>query len=478
MNEPTLQRIQAELRNRLTGQKFGKIFPLAKYRIAIDFRLSDGTYLFIAVEPNSPRTYLIERRLKTLEEQSGRLQSFYLRIQKHFANAVVRNVEKIADERVLKMVFDGQNELGEDRRSALLIQLTGRSSNLFLLGENDQIIESLRKTEGQGQITGGSYAPPARLEGRTGSNLQVFPQGTHQTLSAALDGFYLHKEADEGFRSKANSAKALLNKEIKKKNRLRKRLIQDLENHGDPGQWKHFGEVLLANVSTAERSENKIFAIDYFDPETPRIEIEAEEHLSVTEAAEDYFKRYGKARNAKSEISARLELLGAELAELEFRKSALNRAIADRNEDALESFQGIDNRGIPPRNKSKADDPFPGTKRYLSTDGFEILVGKRSKDNDFLTFRIAKSLDTWLHAADYPGSHVIIRNPNRKEIPHSTLLEAAGLAAFYSKAKNESKAAVHYTQKKFVNKPKGSAPGLVSLASFKTVIVKPGVPKK
>ncbi len=103
-------------------------------------------------------------------------------------------------------------------------------------------------------------------------------------------------------------------------------------------------------------------------------------------------------------------------------------------------------------------------------------MGKKAKDNDVLTFKTARSLDTWMHAADYPGSHVVIRNPDRKEVPQRTLLEAAQLAAFYSQGKSQVKAAVHYTQKKFVNKPKGAAPGLVSLASFKTILVKPEFP--
>ncbi|MCA1607996.1 MAG: NFACT RNA binding domain-containing protein, partial [Acidobacteria bacterium] len=117
-----------------------------------------------------------------------------------------------------------------------------------------------------------------------------------------------------------------------------------------------------------------------------------------------------------------------------------------------------------------------GVRQFTSSDGFEILVGKKAKDNDYLTFRMAKSLDTWMHAADYPGSHVVVRNPNRREIPQKTLLEAAQLAAFYSQARRHPKAAVHYTQKKFVNKPRGAAPGLVSLASFKTILVEPKVP--
>jgi predicted ribosome quality control (RQC) complex YloA/Tae2 family protein len=81
-----------------------------------------------------------------------------------------------------------------------------------------------------------------------------------------------------------------------------------------------------------------------------------------------------------------------------------------------------------------------------------------------------------MHAADYPGSHVVIRNPNRKEVPQRTLLEAAQLAAFYSQGKKQTKAAVNYTEKKFVNKPKRAAPGLVRLASFKTILVEPVFP--
>jgi predicted ribosome quality control (RQC) complex YloA/Tae2 family protein len=91
---------------------------------------------------------------------------------------------------------------------------------------------------------------------------------------------------------------------------------------------------------------------------------------------------------------------------------------------------------------------------------------------------VAKSSDLWLHAADYPGSHVIVKNPGRGEIPQNTLLEAAQYAAFFSRAKEQPKVAVHYTQKKFVNKPKGASAGLVSLSSFKTILVEPKISPK
>ena len=113
-------------------------------------------------------------------------------------------------------------------------------------------------------------------------------------------------------------------------------------------------------------------------------------------------------------------------------------------------------------------------RRYRSSDGYEILVGRGARDNDQLTFRVARSQDTWLHAADYPGSHVVVRNHRRDaDVPHRTLVEAAQLAAHFSQARKDAKVAVNYTQRKFVSKPKAAAPGLVRLSSFRTLLVEP-----
>jgi predicted ribosome quality control (RQC) complex YloA/Tae2 family protein len=100
-------------------------------------------------------------------------------------------------------------------------------------------------------------------------------------------------------------------------------------------------------------------------------------------------------------------------------------------------------------------------------------VGRAARDNDNLTFKIAKPNDLWLHAADYSGSHVVVRNPTRKDIPQRTLIEAAQLAAHFSRANKDPKVDVHYTQRKFLSKPKGTAPGLVRLSRFKNMTVAP-----
>jgi len=112
-------------------------------------------------------------------------------------------------------------------------------------------------------------------------------------------------------------------------------------------------------------------------------------------------------------------------------------------------------------------------RRYVSSDGYEILVGRTSRDNDHLTFKVARPNDLWLHAADYGGSHVVVRNSTRKDVPHRTIIEAAQLAAQFSQARKDPKVDVHYTQRKFVSKPRGSAPGLVRMTRFKNITVAP-----
>ncbi len=294
-------------------------------------------------------------------------------------------------------------------------------------------------------------------------------------MSEALDVHFQEIETEKKFQAKAKSALTKSNQEIKKREKLVKKLELDLTNHGDAESWKRFGDLILANLAMAKREGGKVFVTDFYDENTPMVEVEVDENLSLTEAAERFFKKYTKARNALGEISKRLRIVHQEIENLEFQKERLEKAIEEKDESFLSVFLGEKTEKTPAKTREKQADKFTGARRYISSDGFEILVGKGAKDNDFLTFRVAKSSDLWLHAADYPGSHVVIKNPNRNEIPQKTLIEAAQIAAFFSQAKTQAKVAVHYTQKKFVNKPKSAVAGLVSLASFKTILVEPKI---
>lgn len=281
--------------------------------------------------------------------------------------------------------------------------------------------------------------------------------------------------ADERFERLAATVRKKALAEIKKHSRLISNLESDIAKHGNPERWKRFGDLLLANASSARRVADKILVTDYFADNAPQIEIEGESNKSISEIAEDYFRRYTKARNARKVIERRMAETENALAAATEKLRNIDAAIDECNEEYLASLTQPAVKPLPQSKQKKAEAAFKGARRFVSSDGFEILVGKKAKDNDYLTFRMARSLDLWFHAADYPGSHVIVRSQNKKEIPNRTLVEAAELAAFYSDAREQPKAAVHYTQKKFVNKPRRAAPGLVSLASFKTILVNPKV---
>jgi predicted ribosome quality control (RQC) complex YloA/Tae2 family protein len=115
--------------------------------------------------------------------------------------------------------------------------------------------------------------------------------------------------------------------------------------------------------------------------------------------------------------------------------------------------------------------------RTIVVGGFEILVGRGDEDNDLLTFEVAEPHDLWLHVAGgTPGSHVVVRNPGRGEVPREVVEAAAAAAAWYSKARNAARVEVHVCRASDVSKPRGAPTGLVELARWKSVRVRPGVP--
>ncbi|MGK3966415.1 NFACT RNA binding domain-containing protein [Sorangium sp. So ce118] len=112
--------------------------------------------------------------------------------------------------------------------------------------------------------------------------------------------------------------------------------------------------------------------------------------------------------------------------------------------------------------------------RTLNVDGFEVLVGRGDEDNDALTFEVAEPHDLWLHVAGgTPGSHVIVRNPERGEVPREVVERAAAAAAWYSKARSAAKVEVHVCRVADVSKPRGAPAGTVQLARWKSVRVRP-----
>lgn len=461
MDQSLIHRVVQELRSALSGRYFGKIYQLSPVAFAIDFGLR-GEFLLISVDPSNPRFYLTHRRTKDLEKQSLPLNPFGQALRTRLSGAHFVEISKDPLDRIVRLTFRV-----DDVFWRLVIQLTGRTADIFLLDELNRIVAVLRE-DAETRFHQIYQPPPRPLKDAPATiNLNDGP------ASAQLDKHFAAIDAARAFDTKAKNIRSKLTKSLRQQRTLREHLHGDLVRHGDPEEHKRTGDLLLANIATAVRVGNKVRLTDYYAEGAPAIEIEVDENRSLQDEAAGRFRQYTKAKRAADEIAERLKQIDQETTTLERRLEQLDQIIQSRDEASLDSFEKPKPAPKAQPKKSARPEKIGGVRRYLSTDGYEILVGRAARDNDNLTFRVAQPNDLWMHAGDYPGSHVVVRNPTRKEIPQRTVIEAAQLAGRFSQASEDTKVVVHYTERKFLSKPKGAAPGLVRLSRFRSITVEP-----
>lgn len=325
--------------------------------------------------------------------------------------------------------------------------------------------------------------------GRPGVVLTLAPIAlTHQTARAipfptvnqAADAYFTLLDERRGFQSLRQQLHSQLTTKLKKQRALHANLTREREGFSRGETHQRYGELLLANLQQAQKTATGFVVTDFYDEALPQITIPTAAKPTTQEAAEHYFKLARKARHGLQSLSQRLPQIEADIAKLERQLAQLDQLTQRAELAAFAQSCGL--RSLPnlePRAKAKPQptkakpEKIAGMRQYRSSDGYEILVGRTDRDNDTLTFRIAKSFDLWFHVADYPGSHVLIRNPKRQPVPTRTITEAAQLAAQFSHARLDTRVAVNYCERKFVSKQKGFAPGQVRLSSFKTLLVEP-----
>lgn len=305
------------------------------------------------------------------------------------------------------------------------------------------------------------------------------------TINQAADAYFTLLDERRGFQSLRQQLHAQLTTKLKKQRALHVNLTREREGFSRGETQQRYGELLLANLQQAQKTAAGFIVTDFYDATLPQITIPTAAKPSAQEAAEHYFKLARKARHGMQSLSQRLPQVEADIAKLEQQLAQLAH-LTQRAELAsfaqtcgLRPLPNLESRAKakPPANMAKPGKAKPekiaGMRQYRSSDGYEMLVGRTDRDNDTLTFRVAKSFDLWFHVADYPGSHVLVRNPKRQAVPPRTITEAAQLAAQFSQARLDTRVAVNYCERKFVTKQKGFAPGQVRLSSFKTVLVEP-----
>lgn len=295
-------------------------------------------------------------------------------------------------------------------------------------------------------------------------------------LSSAVETYYNRKNSREFNNQRARDLKNLVEKHLEK---CEKRLdinLNTYEESRDYEKYRLFGELITANIYALSKGMDMAVVVNYYDPDGQTIEIPLDKNKNPQENAKNYFRKYNKAKTAFLYSGKEIESLKQEISYLESVLFAIDNAEDSEqlNEIRLELYeQGYAKQ---PAGKGKRIAAVPVSPlKAVSSDGFEILIGRNNKENDKLTLKIARHEDIWLHTKNVPGSHVVIRTEG-KEVPPTTLLEAAQYAAWFSKARQGSKIEVDYTFVRNVKKPSGAKPGMVIYTNYNTIVASPKAP--
>lgn len=299
----------------------------------------------------------------------------------------------------------------------------------------------------------------------------------YESMNEVVDEFYYKRDMHERMRQKSADLTKLLNNNIErvgKKIIILERTLKDAENRD---KFKIFGDLLTANIYRLQEGIKSAELENYYEPECPIVKINLDPSMSPSENAQKYYKKYNKAKTALTEATKQLVSSRNDLAYLESTLSMIEHAEDVEDINAIRSElaeQGyISRRNRPQKKKQTASKPM----HFVSSDGFDIYVGRNNTQNDYLTMKFANNSDWWFHTKDIHGSHTIIKLGIDKEVPKRTILEAAQLAAYYSQARESAQVPVDYTIIKNVKKPNGAKPGMVIYEGYNTVYVKPELVK-
>ena len=293
------------------------------------------------------------------------------------------------------------------------------------------------------------------------------------SMSEALEYFYGSITRKEETASQINALKQTLKKKREAVENKLVALSEDLAVAENSAGFRIKGELLTANLYRLQRGQTEIEVENYYDENMGKIVIELNPSLSPSDNAQQYFRRYTKAKKGLTVIKNLLAENQSLSDVVSYYESQVEQA--GGLEGLLKIRKELVEKGwIAETGKKRKQERKEDFRIFTSSDGFHIYIGRNNKENELLIKHVAKKDDMWLHAKQIPGSHVIIRNPERKPgIPMPTLLEAAKLAARFSKAGKSSHVLVDYTWAKYVIKPKGTKPGFVTYTREKTLFVDP-----
>jgi len=293
-----------------------------------------------------------------------------------------------------------------------------------------------------------------------------------ESFTALLDNYYIVRDRKDAMRQKSQAIRKTVTNLCQRI--TRKLAIQEKELSAtfDRERTRQLGDIVTANIHRIIKGQTTLEAEDFYDEEMKIIQIPISPILSPQQNAAKFYKDYTRMKNAEKELTKQMELGEQELHYLKSVLEELNRADSDAELEEIrqELHAGGYVRMDSAKKRMKQSKLQP--MRFESTDGYPIYVGRNNRQNDELTFRLARKDDIWLHAQKVHGSHVIISCGGTKP-PDDTVTQAAQLAAYYSESTGGQNIPVDVTPVKQVKKVPGAKPGMVIYHTYNTVIVNP-----
>ena len=293
-----------------------------------------------------------------------------------------------------------------------------------------------------------------------------------ESFTALMDQYYIVKDRKDALRQKSQALRKTVSNLCQRISRKLAIQEKELEATFDRERTRQLGDIVTANIHRIVKGQTVLEAEDFYDEEMKTIQIPISPILSPQQNAAKFYKDYTRMKNAERELTRQMELGEEELSYLKSVLEEMNRAESDaeieevRQELHAGGYVRMD--GARKRMKQSKVQPM----RFESTDGYPIYVGRNNRQNDELTFKLARKDDIWLHAQKVHGSHVIISCGGTKP-PDDTVTQAAQLAAHYSESKGGQNLPVDVTPVRQVKKVPGAKPGMVIYHTYNTIYVNP-----
>ncbi|MCC2240008.1 NFACT family protein [Fusicatenibacter sp. CLA-AA-H213] len=329
-------------------------------------------------------------------------------------------------------------------------------------------------------IRDGHFEPNIVYKGKEPVEFACFPLSQYQDYRAVsypsifpvLETYYAEKNIVTKMRQKTVDLRKIVQNALErnvKKYQLQQKQLKDTEKKEKYRVW---GELLNTYGYEVEPGAKSMEALNYYTNEM--IQIPLDETMTPQENAKKYFDKYSKLKRTKEALDTLLQETGDEIKHLESIAASLD--IASSEEDLVQIKEEMMEYGYVKR-KNTGGKKVKVTSRpyhYISSDGYDIYVGKNNFQNDELSFKFASGNDWWFHAKGQPGSHVIVKSKN-EELPDRTFEEAGKLAAYYSRGRQAPKVEIDYTQKKNLRKPTGGKPGFVVYYTNYSLLIEPDI---